>query len=146
VLNVNRIVVYTDLSPASADAVRAAHAFARVTHAAVEVLRVVGEPLQADWTSEFSTAGMPAVQEAIEVEAREWLEGILGDAETDGIDLAVETGDPALEIARYVAAERPDLLVIGAPAGHGSEEEGLIQRAVTAGPCSVLVVRGAIVR
>ena len=57
---------------------------ARATHAAIEVLRVVSEPLQADWTSELSTAGMPAVQEAIEAEAREWLEGVLGEVETVG--------------------------------------------------------------
>jgi nucleotide-binding universal stress UspA family protein len=141
VLNLNAIVVYTDLSPASAAAVRTAHAVAGATHAALEVLRIVSEPLQADWTSEMSTAGMPAVQEAIEDEAREWLEGVLGDVESVGIDLAVETGDPAGEIARHVAGQRPDLLVIGVPETGGDDAEALAQRAVASTSCSVLVVR-----
>jgi nucleotide-binding universal stress UspA family protein len=146
VLNVNRIVVYTDLSPASADALRAAHAVARAAHASVEVLRVVGEPLQADWTSELSTAGMPAVQDAIEAEAREWLGGILGDVETDGIDLAVEAGDPVVEIVRHVSEQRPDLLVLGAPVDRRADDGTLAERIVASAECSVLVVRGPIVR
>ncbi|RPJ53096.1 MAG: universal stress protein, partial [Acidobacteria bacterium] len=74
----NSILVYIDLSPASAEAVRAAKALARATHAALEVVRVVGDPLAADWTAEMSTAGLPAVQEAMETEAQEWLEEALG--------------------------------------------------------------------
>lgn len=140
--NLNAIVVYADLSPASAEAVRTAHAVAQATHAALEVLRVVSEPLQADWTSELSTAGMPAVQEAMEAEAREWLDRVLGDVESVGIDLAVETGDPAGEIARHVTEQRPDLLVIGVPEAGGDDAEALAQHAVASANCSVLVVRG----
>lgn len=136
--NLNSIVVYTDLSPASAEAVRTAHAVARATHAALDVLRVVAEPLAADWTSELSTAGMPAVQDAMEAEVQEWLERVLGDVDMVGVDLDVETGDPAGEIARYAETHRPDLVVVGVSRG---EEGDLARRLVGAAPCSVLVVR-----
>lgn len=142
-LNVNSIVVYTDLSPASADALRAAHAVARASHASVQVLRVVAEPLQADWTSEMSAAGIPAVQDAIDAEAREWLEAVLGEADSAGVDLDVETGDPAAEIGRYAREQRPDLLVIGAPGGSGDALD-LAQQVVASAECSVLVVRDGI--
>jgi nucleotide-binding universal stress UspA family protein len=144
VIDVNRIVVYTDLSPAAAGAVRAALAVARATHASVEVLRVVAEPLQADWTSELSTAGMPAVQDAIEAEAREWLDGVLGEAGTVSLDLAVEAGAPAREIARRVGEERPDLLVIGAPAGDDDGAAAFVADVAGSVGCSVLVVRAGV--
>lgn len=140
--SLNSIVVFTDLSPASAEAVRAAHAVARQSHAALEVLRVVTEPLAADWTSELSTAGMPAVQEAIESEAHEWLERVLGETDMVGVDLDVEMGDAAGEIARYAEKQRPDLVVIGAPAR--DDAGGLVEiarRLVGSTRCSVLVVR-----
>jgi nucleotide-binding universal stress UspA family protein len=140
VLKLNRIVVYTDLAPASAVALRAAHALARASHASIAVLRVVAEPLAADWTSEVATARLPAIQGAMEDEVREWLDTTMGEVETIGIGLAVETGDPAAEIVRHVGTERPDLLVLAAPTGD-ADAAAVAQAIVSAAPCAVLVVR-----
>ena len=139
---VNSILVYTDLSPASAEAVQAAKALARATHAALEVVRVVAEPLVADWTAEMSAAGLPAVQEAMETEAQEWLDRVLGEVGMAGVELAVAMGDPAGELARRVETQRPDLVVLGA--ARGSEGRDMTEMArdfVGAVSCSVLLVR-----
>lgn len=141
-VNLNSILVYSDLSPASANAVRAAHALARATHASLEVVRVIAEPLAADWTSELSTAGMPAVQEAMETEAQEWLERTLGDIGMAGVELTVQMGDPAGEIARYARNHRPDLVVIGAARGdEGRDAVDIARDLLGSGGASVLVVR-----
>lgn len=141
--NLNRILVYTDLSPASAEALRTAHVLARATHASLEVLRVIAEPLAADWTSELGTAGMPAVQEAMETEAQEWMESVLGEVALVGVQLGVEMGDPAGELARHAGQQGSELVVIGA----GDEEGGagpvadMVRRLLDSARCSVLVVR-----
>jgi hypothetical protein len=140
VLNLNRIVVFVDLSPASAAALRSAHALARASHAALDVLRVVTEPLAADWTSEVAAAGLPAVHGAMEDEVREWLAGVMGEVEAQGVGLDVETGDPAGEIVRYVNVQGPDLLVLSAPGGD-DETAGIAQAVVADAVCAVLVVR-----
>lgn len=139
-LNLNRIVVYCDLTAASAAALRAAHALARASHASLGVLRVLGDPLAVDWTSEVAASRMPAIQGAMEDEIREWLDAAMGEAETVGIDLAVETGDPAGEIVRHAGAQRPDLVVLAAPSGD-DDAAAVAQAVVAAAPCSVLVVR-----
>lgn len=143
-LSLNSILVYTDLSDASAEALRTAHAMARAAHASLEVVRVVAEPLAADWTSELSTAGLPAVQDAMETEVQEWLELVLGDVETVGVDLDVETGDPAGEVARHAATNRPDLVVVGVPRAEQGEAMDMARRLVGSLSCSVLVVRSAV--
>lgn len=140
--NLNSVLVYIDLSPASAEALRAAYALARATHASLEVLRVIAEPLAADWTSELSTAGMPAVQDAMETEAHEWLDRVLGEVAMVGVELNVETGDPAGEIARHVGEQRPDLVVIGAARGdEGGDAVQIARELLASAACSVLVVR-----
>lgn len=141
-MNLSSVLVYTDLSPAAAEAVRVAHTIARATHASLEVLRVVAEPLAADWTSELSAAGFPAVQEAMETELQEWLEGVLGEVALVGVQLRVETGDPAGELARHATADRPDLVVVGAARGGEGEDVVDVARSLLgAADCSVLVVR-----
>lgn len=139
---VSSILVYTDLSPASAEAVRAAKALARATHAALEVVRVVAEPLTADWTAEMSTAGLPAVQEAMETEAQEWLDGVLGEVGMAGVELNVAMGDPAGELARRVETQRPDLVVLGAERGNpGRDMVDMARDLLASVSCSVLLVR-----
>jgi nucleotide-binding universal stress UspA family protein len=68
---------------------------------------------------------------------------VLGDDESDDVDLAVEEGDAAAEIARHAKEQQPDLLVIGAP-GQPGDALDLVQQVITSTRCSVLVVRDGI--
>lgn len=142
--NLNRIVVYSDLSPAAAGAIRLARTIARTAHAGLEMIRVVGKPLNSDWTSELSTAGMPAVQDAVETEAREWLSSVVGEHEADAVGLRVEIGGAAEEIARYVREERPDLVVFGLDREETEGDRlGAAQQLLASISCALLVVRDA---
>jgi nucleotide-binding universal stress UspA family protein len=138
----NQILVYTDLSAASADAMRFAQTVAEATHASLLVVRVVAEPLSSDWTSEMATAQLPEVQDAMDAEVRDWLGGILGDVAQAGVELDVETGDPAVEIARVAEARHPDLVVVGlGMPPHAEPGEDFAHEVLRRVACSVTVVR-----
>jgi nucleotide-binding universal stress UspA family protein len=59
-------------------------------------------------------------------------------------ELVVEVGDPATELLRYASAERPDLIVLGLPAGkkfNGHFHKSVTYNVVAGAPCPVLTVR-----
>ncbi len=56
----------------------------------------------------------------------------------------VEVGDPVKELLGYAETERPDLIVLGLPAGkkfNGAFRSGVTYNVVAAAPCPVLTVR-----
>jgi nucleotide-binding universal stress UspA family protein len=59
-------------------------------------------------------------------------------------DFVVEVGDPAKELLGYANAERPDLIVLGLPAGkkfNGHFRGGVTYNIIAGAPCPVLTVR-----
>lgn len=59
-------------------------------------------------------------------------------------ELKVEVGDPAKELLGFAETERPDLIVLGLPAGkkfNGTFRTGVTYSLVASAPCPVLTVR-----
>ncbi len=140
-----RIVVHTDLTDASAAAVEYARALAAAFDATLQFLHVVREPLSAGWTAEVSTSTLPQVQQAMEVEAEQWLDRALPEAEQErfGASLDVETGNVAAEIVRYAREQDADVVVLTAsPDGAaGQSDTGVAEEVLRNCGCSVAVVR-----
>ncbi len=140
-----RIVVHTDFSEASAEAVEYARALASASGGTLQILHVVQEPLSAGWTAEVSGAALPEVQEAMEVEAEQWLDRVLPEDEQDrfATSLDFETGDMAEEIARYATEHNADIVILGASNRSGADraDTRVAEEVLRKCRCSVFVVR-----
>ncbi len=140
-----RILVHTDLTDASIDAVRYARTLAECLRATVRVLHVMQEPLSAGWTSEVSAARLPEMQQAMEEEAEQWLDRVFPAGERQRLDvrLDLETGDIADEIVRYADQHHIDLIVLSASRREDADttDTGVAEDVLAKCACSVLVVR-----
>src|SRR3954471_1186093 len=114
-------------------AVRFARRLVEGFGAELHVVYTVAEPLSAGWTAEMAAEKLPELHQAIEEEARERLERVLGAAQGD-TTIAIRTGDPAAELARYTAEHTIDLAIVQ---GTDEHARGLLDK----GRCSVLVLR-----
>src|SRR3954471_16925520 len=76
--------------------------------AELHVVYTVEEPLSAGWTAEMAAEKLPELHQAIEAEARERLERIIP-GQQDSVTIAIRTGEPAAELARYTAENTIDL-------------------------------------
>jgi nucleotide-binding universal stress UspA family protein len=59
----------------------------------------------------------------------------------------VEVGDPVKELLAYAETERPDLIVLGLPAGkkfNGHFRTGVTYNIIAGAPCPVLTVRDVV--
>ncbi len=144
-MTARRIVVHTDFSEASAGAVEYARALANAFGGTLRFLRVVPEPLSAGWTAEVNSAELPKVQEAMEIEAEQWIDRVLPEDEQDRFRarLDLETGDMAEEIVRYAAEQKADIVILGASTKGGTEraDTGVAEAVLRKCHCSVFVVR-----
>jgi nucleotide-binding universal stress UspA family protein len=144
-MEIKRILAYTDLSDASADALIVARHLAGAFDAGLHVLRVVTDPLSVGWTAEVSASALPEVQEAMEIETREYLDRVMDASPFGRVDttLDIETGGASEEIINYVASRKIDLVVLGVDrdAAEGYEQEQTATDVLRRGLCSVLVVR-----
>lgn len=125
-LAIRNILVATDFSPFSDQAIRAALALARHFGATLHLLHVVHH----------------APERAAALDRL----GALAEAQADGVPFtaSVAWGRPAPEIVRYAAREQMDLIVVGthgrtglAHAIMGSVAEAVVRTA----PCQVLTIR-----
>ncbi len=124
--------------PAVAFARQLAESFAARLH----VVYTVEEPLSAGWTAEVSADRLPEIHQAMEAEARQWLERTISmeDQERLGVEIALCTGPTEAELVRYTNEHAVDLAIVVAPASHGGDTEtarALLDR----GRCAVLVLR-----
>ncbi len=144
-MTTRRIVVHTDFSDASVAAVHYARLLADGLGASIDFLHVLQGPFQAGWTDEVSAAALPEVQQAMEVEAEQWLDRVLPEGEQEQYRAALhfETGEIATEICRFVKANRVDIVVVSATPAANSEEAdiGVAEDVLKRCPCSVFVVR-----
>lgn len=125
-LAIRNILVATDFSPFSDQAIRAALALARHFGATLHLLHVVHH----------------AAERAAALDRL----GALAEAQADGVPFtaSVAVGRPAPEIVRYAAREQMDLIVVGthgrtglAHAVMGSVAEAVVRTAL----CQVLTIR-----
>jgi nucleotide-binding universal stress UspA family protein len=114
-------------------AVRFARQLVDAFGADLHVVYTVEEPLSAGWTAETTPDRLPELHQAIEEEARQRLARVFGDR-ADDIVIAIRTGEPARELARYTAENAVDLAIVR---GGDEHARGLIAH----GHCSVLLLR-----
>jgi len=140
VIALKTILVPTDFSEPSANALRYARAFAETFNTALHLLHVLEVPVFTGWEAP------PLVLEDLEQGARNQLELLLTAEERQKFraQLVLLTGSPFVEIVRYAREKDVDLIVMGThgrgPIAHmllGSVAEKVVRKA----PCPVLTVR-----
>ena len=107
--------------------------------ARLHVIYTHADPLSAGGQAEMGTAGMPALHQAMEAEAREKLAEVFGH-DADAAVIQIRAGDPIRAIVEYTNATSIDLIVVGL-ASEGEEESSLARAVLDATTCSLLVWR-----
>jgi nucleotide-binding universal stress UspA family protein len=144
---ISRILVPTDFSEPSDDALDYARSLARAFDARIDVLHVLEDLAAHAWTTEVYVAALPGVHEEMERQARDRLDRLFSpeDRERFGVTVALRVGSPFVEVVRYARDHDIDLIVMGTH-GRGAIAHMLLgsvaERVVRKAPCAVLTVRG----
>jgi nucleotide-binding universal stress UspA family protein len=133
--NVESILFPTDLGEHAQFATQYARSVAEESHANITFMHVISrdEAFQNDRLSMVETA-YQKLGKIVPDEAREYCKP----------EFVVEVGDPVKELLGYAKTERPDLIVLGLPAGkkfNGHFRAGVTYNIVAGAPCPVLTVR-----
>ncbi|MBM3780699.1 MAG: universal stress protein [Acidobacteria bacterium] len=140
------VLVPTDFSPTSEQALRYAKAMADAFGAALHIIHVIEEPYGQPWAVEAYGFSLAALQDEWVKEAQKRIATVLTPEEHQCYRAEPSTvlGHPVSEILRYARDRQVDLIVMGThgrgPLGHvvmGSVAERVVRRA----PCPVLTVR-----
>jgi nucleotide-binding universal stress UspA family protein len=131
--SMRRVLLHGGSDEGFDNSVRFARRLVDTFGAELHVVYTVEEPLSAGWTAEMAAEKLPELHQAVEAEARERLERLIpGLQET--VTIAIRTGDPAAELARYTAENTIDLAIVN---GHDEHARALLDH----GHGSVLVLR-----
>jgi nucleotide-binding universal stress UspA family protein len=130
-----KILFPTDLGAHAEFATQYALSVAQESRAQVTLMHVVSleEAFQRD-RAELVNAAFKKLEQLVPAEAKEWCEP----------GLVVEVGDPGKELLGYAETERPDLIVLGLPAGkkfNSHFRTGVTYNIISSAPCPVLTVR-----
>jgi nucleotide-binding universal stress UspA family protein len=130
-----RILFPTDLGTHAEFAAQYALSVAKENQAQVTFMHVVSleDAFQRD-RARLITASYSKLEAILPEEAKQWCRP----------ELVVEVGDPAKELLGYAETERPDLIVLGLPAGkkfNGHFRSGVTYNVIAGAPCPVLTVR-----
>lgn len=148
---ITRILCATDFSEMSAEALRAALAFAEKHRAPITLLHVVEELPDRNAAAHRALLDIHGLRADLEGRATERLRRIVADLAAPHVafETRVAAGCAYKEILRAAVEERADLVVIGAQ-GHGVLDHLLsgsnAQHVIRAATCPVLTVRPARVR
>jgi nucleotide-binding universal stress UspA family protein len=138
------VLVATDFSQASANALRYAASFAELCAGRLNLLHVVEPPNYPAW----GYAHLSVRDLKLKEKAREQLVKTIRTQLPSGLETGatVMSGDAALSIVEAASAQRSDLIVI-ATHGHTGLKRALLgstaERVIRSAPCPVLVVRGS---
>ena len=132
---VEKILFPTDLGTHAEFATHYALSVAQENHAQITFMHVVTleEAFQHDRTP-LVTDAYKKLETLLPEDAKQWCQPAL----------VVEVGDPAKELLGFAETERPDLIVLGLPAGkkfNGNFTSGVTYNIVAQSPCPVLTVR-----
>jgi nucleotide-binding universal stress UspA family protein len=131
--SMRRVLLHGGSDEGFDNSVRFARRLVDTFGAELHVVYTVEEPLSAGWTAEMAAEKLPELHQAVEAEARERLERLIpGLQET--VTIAIRTGDPAAELARYTAENAIDLAIVN---GHDEHARALLDH----GHGSVLFLR-----
>ena len=145
-LAIKRILVPTDFSEPSQDALAYAKGLASAFGSSLHVLHVLEDLAAHAWTTEVYVAALPGVHEEMERQATERLGELLSEEEKRKYDakLVLRTGSAFVEVVRHAREEGIDLIVMGTH-GRGAIAHMLLgsvaERVVRKAPCPVLTVR-----
>jgi universal stress protein A len=145
-MTLTRILVATDFSDASEDALAYARMLADAFGASLHVLHVLEDLAAHAWTTEVYVAALPGVHEEMERQAHDRLQQLLTAEERARYraELVLRFGSPFVEIVRYAREHEIGLIVLGTH-GRGALAHMLLgsvaERVVRKAPCPVLTVR-----
>ena len=133
-----KILFPTDLGPHAEFATQYALSFAQESKAQVSFMHVVplDEAFQHDRTP-LVAESFKKLETLLPQDAKQWCQP----------DLVVEVGDPIKELLGYANTERPDLIVLGLPAGkkfNGGFHASVTYNLIAQAPCPVLTVRDVV--
>jgi nucleotide-binding universal stress UspA family protein len=132
---VEKILFPTDLGPHAEFATQYALSIAQESKAQVAFMHVVTleEAFQHD-RAPLVAESFKKLETLLPPDAKEWCQP----------ELVVEVGDPIKELLGYAGTERPDLIVLGLPAGkkfNGGFHTSVTYNLIAQAPCPVLTVR-----
>jgi len=130
-----KILFPTDLGPHAEFATQYALSVAQESKAQVTFMHVVSleDAFQRD-RAPLVAESFKKLETLLPADAKQWCQP----------DLVVEVGDPIKELLGYANTERPDLIVLGLPAGkkfNGGFRTSVTYNLIAQAPCPVLTVR-----
>ena len=133
--SVESILFPTDLGKHAEFGAQYALSVAQESCAGITFMHVVtqNEAFQRDRSALVETS-YQKLQKIAPPDAKEWCKP----------DFVVEVGDPVKELLGYAETERPDLIVLGLPAGkkfNGTFHSSVTYKIIAGAPCPVLTVR-----
>jgi nucleotide-binding universal stress UspA family protein len=131
-----RVLLHGSSEDAFDGAVQFARQLVEAFGAELHVVYTVAGPLAAGWTAEVTPDRLPELHQAIDAEARDRLARVFGER-ADDIAVAIRTGDPGRELARYTAENAIDLAIV-------SRDDEQARALIADGHCSVLLLRGSL--
>jgi len=143
-INLNTILVPSDFSECSEEAVRYGLELARRFDARLHLLHVVQDPVTQPWAAEGFSVPAFEIVEQWRKQAAERLLAAVPEADRARVTVASVVATPYAEILDYAAAHDVDLIVMGTH-GRGGVSHLLLgsiaERIVRRAPCPVLTVR-----
>jgi nucleotide-binding universal stress UspA family protein len=143
-ITLKTILVPTDFSECSDEAVRYGLELARRFDANVHLLHVVHDPATQAWAGDGFSVPLLEVVEQWQRDSLERLQTAVPVTDEARVTVQAIVGSPALEILRYASAHAVDLIVMGTH-GRGGVSHMLVgsiaEKMVRRAPCPVLTVR-----
>jgi nucleotide-binding universal stress UspA family protein len=143
-ITLKTILVPSDFSDCSDEALRYGLELARRFDARLHLLHVVQDPVAQPWAAEGFSVPLFEVVEQWQKQAEERLRAAVPDADKGRVTVAAVVATPYAEILDYASAHEVDLIVMGTH-GRGGVSHMLLgsiaERVVRRAPCPVLTVR-----
>jgi nucleotide-binding universal stress UspA family protein len=143
-INLKTILVPSDFSECSDEAVRYGLELARRFDASIHLLHVVQDPVTQPWAAEGFSVPLFEVVDQWQKQAEERLRALVPESERGRATVVSVVATPYAEILDYASAHQVDLIVMGTH-GRGGVSHMLLgsiaERIVRRAPCPVLTVR-----
>jgi len=143
-INLKTILVPSDFSECSDEAVRYGLELARRFDAQLHLLHVVQDPVTQPWAAEGFSVPLFEVVDQWQRQAEERLTAVVPEEDKPRVTIVSVVATPYAEILDYAAAHKVDLIVMGTH-GRGGVTHMLLgsiaERVVRRAPCPVLTVR-----
>jgi nucleotide-binding universal stress UspA family protein len=143
-INLKTILVPTDFSECSDEAVRYGLELGRRFDARVHLLHVVQDPLTQPWAAEGFSVPLFEVVDEWQRQAEQRLRASIAEEDKGRVTVSAVVATPYAEILDYAARNKVDLIVMGTH-GRGGVTHMLLgsiaERVVRRAPCPVLTVR-----